>query len=109
MFHSATLFVLCKLSNNGDINYKLDCLAGRYCEWIHKTTDQAAVTDSFEEYTKTLNLSCSEGEPAVLNWTVAHETPDLVYYQVSWNNLAVTYPFKLPDETIGIHYAPITT
>lgn len=25
---------------------------------------------------------CDEGQPAYLNWTVAPETPDLVYYQV---------------------------
>ncbi|KOB77550.1 Protein Skeletor, isoforms B/C [Operophtera brumata] len=50
--------------------YPYPTAAGRYCEWTHKTTDQAAVTDSFEEYTKTLNLNCSEGEPAVLNWTI---------------------------------------
>lgn len=31
---------------------------------------------------KTLKLECEPGEAAVLNWTVAFDTPDLLYYQV---------------------------
>lgn len=56
---------------------------GRYCEWTHKTIDQSAASETFEDYMKTVQLECNDGEPAVLNWTVAHETPDLVYYQVT--------------------------
>jgi hypothetical protein len=56
--------------------------AGRYCEWAHKTVDRAAEMETFEEYLKTLRLVCEDGQPAYLNWTVAPETPDLVYYQV---------------------------
>lgn len=55
---------------------------GRYCEWKHKTIDRSADTETFEEYMKTLELVCEPGEAAVLNWTVAADTPDLVYYQV---------------------------
>lgn len=57
-------------------------LAGRYCEWEHKTIDKSAETETFEEYFQTLRLNCEEGEPAILNWTVALETPDELYYQV---------------------------
>ncbi|XP_052749030.1 protein Skeletor, isoforms B/C [Galleria mellonella] len=66
--------------------YPYPTAVGRYCEWTHKTTDQAAVSETFEDYMKTLQLECNSGEPAVLNWTVAHETPDLVYYQCYTHN-----------------------
>ncbi|XP_063369261.1 protein Skeletor, isoforms B/C isoform X2 [Cydia amplana] len=66
--------------------YAYPTAIGRYCEWIHKTTDQSAVSDTFEAYMKTLQLECNEGEPGVLNWTVAEETPDLVYYQCYTHN-----------------------
>lgn len=58
--------------------------AGRYCEWTHKNIDRSATSETFEDYTKTLELECERGEPAVLNWTVAEETPDLLYYQVPY-------------------------
>ncbi|XP_053619492.1 protein Skeletor, isoforms B/C isoform X2 [Plodia interpunctella] len=68
--------------------YPYPTAAGRYCEWTHKTIDQSSVSATFEDYMTTLQLECNTGEPAVLNWTVAHETPDLVYYQCySHNNL----------------------
>jgi hypothetical protein len=47
------------------------------------TIDKSAETETFEQYTKTLKLECEPGEAAVLNWTVAEDTPDLVYYQVT--------------------------
>lgn len=39
-------------------------------------------SETFESYTQTLRLECEQGDQAVLNWTVAQETPDLLYYQV---------------------------
>ncbi|KAL0861171.1 hypothetical protein ABMA27_009654 [Loxostege sticticalis] len=66
--------------------YPYPTAVGRYCEWTHKTIDQSATSETFEDYMKTLQLECNEGEPAVLNWTVAHETPDLVYYQCYTHN-----------------------
>ncbi|XP_048486593.1 protein Skeletor, isoforms B/C isoform X3 [Plutella xylostella] len=66
--------------------YPYPTAVGRYCEWTHKTTDQSAVSETFEDYMKTLQLECNEGEPAALNWTVASATPDLVYYQCYTHN-----------------------
>lgn len=56
--------------------------AGRLCEWKPKTTDKYSDVNSFEEYLKTLELHCEPGNTALLNWTVAMDTPDLLYYQV---------------------------
>ncbi|XP_037029296.1 protein Skeletor, isoforms B/C isoform X1 [Bradysia coprophila] len=55
--------------------------AGRLCEWRPKTKDRSSEMNSFDEYFKTLDLHCEPGEPAFLNWTVAMDTPDLLYYQ----------------------------
>ncbi|CRL05403.1 CLUMA_CG018002, isoform B [Clunio marinus] len=60
--------------------------AGRYCEWQHLTIDKSSDIETFDEYKKTLKLECDSGEPAVLNWTVSHDTPDLVYYQCYTHN-----------------------
>lgn len=56
--------------------------AGRYCEWVHKTIDMSEDMETFENFFETLRLECDKGEPAKLVWTVAEDTPDLVYYQV---------------------------
>lgn len=61
-------------------------LAGRYCEWEHKDIDRSARSETFEEYKKTLKLVCEEGEPAILNWTVPIDAPDMLYYQVSFRH-----------------------
>uniref|UniRef100_A0A8D8Q2Y6 Protein Skeletor, isoforms D/E n=1 Tax=Cacopsylla melanoneura TaxID=428564 RepID=A0A8D8Q2Y6_9HEMI len=61
--------------------YPFPSAAGRYCEWVPKTIDRSSESVTFEDYMKTLKLDCQSGEPAYLNWTVAQETPDLVYYQ----------------------------
>lgn len=66
--------------------YPYPTAVGRYCEWVHKTVDKAITTETFEDYMMTLKLECSPGVPAILNWTVAHETPDLVYYQCYTHN-----------------------
>lgn len=59
-------------------------LVGRYCEWAYKTTDQATLYETFEQFFKTLELRCHPGEPAYLNWTVQFETPSVIYYQVKF-------------------------
>ena len=65
-----------------NINLLFFTAAGRYCEWQHITIDKSNDIETFEEYKKTLKLECEPGEPAVLNWTVSFDTPNLVYYQV---------------------------
>lgn len=59
---------------------------GRYCEWVHKTVDRSLEFDNFDEFFKTLKLDCQPGQPAKLQWTVAQDTPDLVYYQCFTHN-----------------------
>ncbi|XP_035890719.1 protein Skeletor, isoforms B/C isoform X2 [Anopheles stephensi] len=79
--------------------------AGRYCEWKHKTIDRSADIATFEEYKKTLHLSCDDpnGQPAYLNWTVTDETPDLVYYQCfTHRNLGWKIHVVNPGETSKI-------
>uniref|UniRef100_A0A182T1B8 At5g54830-like domain-containing protein n=1 Tax=Anopheles maculatus TaxID=74869 RepID=A0A182T1B8_9DIPT len=79
--------------------------AGRYCEWKHNTIDRSAEIATFEEYKKTLHLSCDEpyGQPAYLNWTVVEETPDLVYYQCfTHRNLGWKIHVVNPGETSKI-------
>ncbi|XP_063228586.1 protein Skeletor, isoforms B/C isoform X2 [Bacillus rossius redtenbacheri] len=66
--------------------YPYPTAAGRYCEWTHKTIDKSAEIETFEAYLETLRLVCDEGEPSYLNWTVAPETPDLLYYQCYTHN-----------------------
>ncbi|KAG8286429.1 hypothetical protein J6590_060348 [Homalodisca vitripennis] len=61
--------------------YPYPTAAGRYCEWAHKTVDKSLDTPTFSEFFQTLRLMCDEGDAAYLNWTVAQETPDLIYYQ----------------------------
>ncbi|XP_058798025.1 protein Skeletor, isoforms B/C isoform X2 [Phymastichus coffea] len=62
-------------------NYPYPTAAGRYCEYVHKRTDQSEKSETFREYFDTLKLECEEGESATLEWHVETDTPDLVYYQ----------------------------
>lgn len=66
-----------------DDGYPRPTAAGRYCEWQHLTVDKSTEIESFDDYKKTLKLECEPGEASVLNWTVSHDTPNLVYYQVT--------------------------
>ncbi|XP_012287850.1 protein Skeletor, isoforms B/C [Orussus abietinus] len=66
--------------------YPYPTAAGRYCEWTHKTIDMSADSETFESFFETLRLECDQGEPAKLVWTVAQNTPDLVYYQCYTHN-----------------------
>ncbi|XP_023215764.1 protein Skeletor, isoforms B/C-like, partial [Centruroides sculpturatus] len=54
---------------------------GRFCEYKLNGVDMSDSFDTFEEYKKTVTLTCDEGNPAVFNWTPNHDTPDIVYYQ----------------------------
>ncbi|KAE8740565.1 hypothetical protein FOCC_FOCC013898 [Frankliniella occidentalis] len=66
--------------------YPYPTAAGRYCEWVHLTVDRYADFENFADYKKTLTLQCDQGEPAILNWTVAMDTPNEVYYQCYTHN-----------------------
>lgn len=69
--------------------YPYPTAAGRYCRWIDKTVDISEEMETFENYFETLRLECDKGEPAELVWTVAEDTPDVVYYQVEDNGLGI--------------------
>jgi hypothetical protein len=81
-----TVYAGVKFEENGD-HYPRPTAAGRYCEWQHITIDKSSDIETFDEYKKTLKLECEPGEPAVLNWTVSMDTPNLVYYQVCSHHL----------------------
>lgn len=82
--------------------YPRPTAAGRYCEWTHLTIDKSNEIETFEEYKKTLKLECEPGEPAVLNWTVSFDTPNLVYYQVCFMDLytIIIYSFIYDSPSI---------
>ena len=56
---------------------------GSLCQWHHNGQDEWQESETFELYKESLYMSCDSGLPGSLVWTVAEDTPDLVYYQVS--------------------------
>ncbi|KAF2359543.1 DOMON domain [Trinorchestia longiramus] len=54
---------------------------GRLCKWKHISHDAWKSSSTFEEYRSSLYKDCEDGKPGYLEWTVAKDTPDLVYYQ----------------------------
>ena len=57
---------------------------GPLCELVSDGADKASESETFWDYYETLRLACVPGRAAEygwVNWTVAHDTPDLVYYQ----------------------------
>lgn len=56
--------------------------------------DRSDEIAKFEDYMKTLYLACDETDspPVYLNWTVADDTPDMVYYQVRPNQTSTLDP-----------------
>lgn len=53
---------------------------------------------------KTLKLECEDGDPAILNWTVAQDTPNLLYYQCyTHNNLGFKIHVVDPGQTSHRH------
>ncbi|XP_025413670.1 protein Skeletor, isoforms B/C-like isoform X2 [Sipha flava] len=84
--------------------YPFPTTAGRFCEWKFKSYDRSAEMETFQAFFDSLKLSCEEGNPDILNWTVAEETPDLVYYQsysqtnVGWKIHVVDPGYKWNDD-----------
>lgn len=61
--------------------YPYPTAAGRFCEWTHVGRDKSEESETFKDFFVTLRLECDSGSPAILNWTVPYEAPDLLYYQ----------------------------
>lgn len=58
-------------------------IEGSLCEYKGTTDPEDFAT--FEKFVLDLTLDCPDDpQPGVLTWTVTEETPDLVYYQVSY-------------------------
>ena len=55
---------------------------GHLCSWKHQGRDAWEESVTFQQYRKTLYKDCNPGKPGFMQWTVAQDTPDLVYYQV---------------------------
>ena len=63
--------------------------AGRYCSHVETASSGAVAEDcdrNLQDYLDTLTVTCEgeESEVAVLTWTPDENTPDVVYYQVSY-------------------------
>ncbi|KAJ8041500.1 HHIP-like protein 2 [Holothuria leucospilota] len=55
---------------------------GSLCEYQNAFGINPDDFEDFYEYVETLSLVCPEdSEPGILEWTVAEDTPDIVYYQ----------------------------
>ncbi len=62
---------------------------GPLCEFVPKdggsADSKAAESETFQDFRNSLDVACeagAAGEFGWVNWTVAANTPDLVYYQV---------------------------
>lgn len=73
---------------------------GRYCEWAHMTVDMSAESPNFPSFFETLRLDCDQGEPGELVWTVADDTPNLVYYQVINNRKKIFIHLFIKRKTV---------
>ncbi|XP_042862288.1 protein Skeletor, isoforms B/C-like [Penaeus japonicus] len=91
--------------------------AGGLCEWRHEGIDAWEDSITFEEYKETLYKDCDGDPPGSLVWTVAEDTPDLVYYQcythrnLGWKIHVVDSGYNLRQEGIssGSTLAPTHT
>lgn len=63
--------------------YFVSSSVGSLCQWKHTGQDMWQKSETFERYKEFLYQDCESGLPGSLVWTVAEDTPDLVYYQVS--------------------------
>ena len=63
--------------------------AGRYCSHVETASSGAVAEDcdrNLQDYLDTLTMTCEgeENDAAILTWTPDENTPDVVYYQVSY-------------------------
>lgn len=56
---------------------------GGLCLWNPIGQDAWQQSETFEIYRDSVYKECDGGLPGSLVWTVAEDTPDLVYYQAS--------------------------
>lgn len=57
---------------------------GRLCLWSYSNKRDARKSDDFHtfiQFRNSLNYSCDNGKPGLLQWTPNASTPDIVYYQ----------------------------
>ena len=77
---------------------------------IEHFIEKAAESDTFQEYFNTLELACANGrrdEYGWVNWTVAANTPNLVYYQ-SYNGFGMGWQIHVVNEGDPIGGAPVS-
>merc|ERR1711935_300904 len=73
---------------------------GTICEFVSKEgADKADQSSTFQEYSGTLQLACEKGRQFYgwVNWTVAENTPDLLYYQ-SYKEYGMGWKIHVLDE-----------
>ncbi len=80
---------------------------GPLCEFVPKdggsADSKAAESETFQDFRNSLDVACeagAAGEFGWVNWTVAANTPDLVYYQVKKN------PARSQEEAYTIFIRP---
>lgn len=78
-FQSVRIFAGIRKSKDGKV-YPTG--VGRLCHWTQQGDLEADDYQSFGAYQRSLNLTCEQGEPGVIQWTPDQDTPDTVYYQV---------------------------
>lgn len=77
---------------------------GSLCLWKLIGQDMWQQSETFEIYKDSLYKECESGLPGSLTWTVAEDTPDLVYYQcfrhlnMGWKIHVVDSGYKLRRE-----------
>lgn len=73
--------------------------AGRLCSWLYAPTSDARKSDNFHsfiQFRSSLQYSCENGNPALLQWTPNASTPDVVWYQSKFSRkLNILFPLLI--------------
>nr|CAI5861596.1 unnamed protein product [Callosobruchus analis] len=85
--------------------YPYPTAVGRYCEWRRRSEQKSLETESLEDFMRSLQLNCDEGEPGYFNWTVPMDAPDLLYYQAIMFLLSLMAPTRA-GYLSGAHHFP---